>query len=392
MLRRAEAMRPVLRQRQQECERLGRLPEQTHQEFLKAGFYRVLQPQSLGGYESSISDFARLLIEVSRGCVDSGWVLSIVACQPAAFLCLFSEEAQREVFGDGGDCRAILVAAVGGTAVPSDSGYRVQGTWDYCTGCDVATHMLAHAVVIDPATQVPCGTAFLLLDMADCTITDNWDVFGMQGTGSRRITVAETSLPAHRVLPLAPTALEQIGEYPGRALHANSLYHGYPLKSPEFALNAVAVGAAKGALDVYEAILREKKWAMPPFPGRFEMPELQQAFGEAQALVDTAEAAILAFAGRYTEACRRSHEEGAEFTVAEARRINRAGEQCVELAWQAVDLMFRTGGSSAAAKSSPLGRYFRSLAVIRTHIGTQRDHTSINVARLHFGLPATSPV
>jgi 3-hydroxy-9,10-secoandrosta-1,3,5(10)-triene-9,17-dione monooxygenase len=51
-----------------------------------------------------------------------------------------------------------------------------------------------------------------------------------------------------------------------------------------------------------------------------------------------------------------------------------------------VDLMFRTSGTSAAAKTAPLGRYFRNLAVIRTHITMQRDHTAANTGRLHFGL------
>jgi len=37
------------------------------------------------------------------------------------------------------------------------------------------------------------------------------------------------------------------------------------------------------------------------------------------------------------------------------------------------------------------GRYFRNLAVIRTHITLQLSHTSGNYARLHFGLPALGP-
>jgi 3-hydroxy-9,10-secoandrosta-1,3,5(10)-triene-9,17-dione monooxygenase len=145
-------------------------------------------------------------------------------------------------------------------------------------------------------------------------------------------------------------------------------------------------------LDAYEEILRSKKWVVPPFTARLEMPELQMRFGEAMAMIDTAEAALLAFADHYGEACRLAYERKQEFTLAESRRMFRAGAECVELAWQAVDLMYRTGGSSSASKSSQLGRYFRNLAVLRTHIGTQRDHTSINASRLRFGLPSVGPV
>jgi len=51
--------------------------------------------------------------------------------------------------------------------------------------------------------------------------------------------------------------------------------------------------------------------------------------------------------------------------------------------------MFRTRGTSAA-KSSPLGRALRNLAVIRTHVTLQLYHTATNAGRLHFGLPPLS--
>src|SRR6185369_10302125 len=122
-----------------------------------------------------------------------------------------------------------------------------------------------------------------------------------------------------------------------------------------FALHAVAIGTARAALDHYDKVLREKRWIVPPFPGRFEMPELQLSFGEAQSLVDTAEAALLGFAAQYTQGC------ATGMTPLDTRRLNRAAGQCLDLAWRAVDLIFRTGGSSSAGKTSPLGRCFRNL-------------------------------
>ncbi len=65
-------------------------------------------------------------------------------------------------------------------------------------------------------------------------------------------------------------------------------------------------------------------------------------------------------------------------------------QRVVQMAWEAVEIMFRTSGTSAAAKSSPLGRALRNLAVIRTHVTVQFGHTAINTGRLHFGLPPIS--
>lgn len=48
---RAESMRTTLRKRQSFCEESGRWPPETNDEFIRAGFYRTLQPRRFGGYE-----------------------------------------------------------------------------------------------------------------------------------------------------------------------------------------------------------------------------------------------------------------------------------------------------------------------------------------------------
>src|SRR4029453_14534412 len=53
----ARAMLPVLRARQEECEALGRLPDETNTEFVKTGFYRILQPSRFGGCELDMATF-----------------------------------------------------------------------------------------------------------------------------------------------------------------------------------------------------------------------------------------------------------------------------------------------------------------------------------------------
>jgi 3-hydroxy-9,10-secoandrosta-1,3,5(10)-triene-9,17-dione monooxygenase len=387
VIRRAEAMRPMLRERQPLCEKLGRLPEETNEEFVRAGFYRILQPRLFGGYEFDLKTFARVMIEISRGCVESGWVLALTAGHPAAFIALFEERAQVEAYGPRGELRAPGVAAPGGTAIPVEGGYRIKGTWDYASGIDIATHFLGALLVVDPVTQVPQAYVYALLQRADWQVVDNWNVFGMQGTGSRRVVVEERFLPSHRMMELADATLATHHRQPGRALFKNPLYHGDNVPLLIFELVSVAVGAARGALDLYEEILRTRKYVIPPFTPRFEMPNMQQHFGDAQGLVDTAEAALMTLIDQYTEACRAAYVDGVATTREAARRLQRAQQQCVKMTWEAVELMFRTAGSASAARGSALGRYFRNMAVIQTHVTVQSDLTSANVARLRFGLP-----
>jgi 3-hydroxy-9,10-secoandrosta-1,3,5(10)-triene-9,17-dione monooxygenase len=389
IVRRAEAMRPMLRGRQNACEAAGQVSEDTNAKFIKAGFYRILQPRCFGGYEFDLPTFLKVMIAVSRGCSDSGWVLALTAGH-AFLMASFPEVGQREAFGDTGEFRAPSVAMPGGLALPAAGGYRVRGAWDYTSGCDLATHFVGACIIQDPDARIPAGGAFVLFDRDRYRIVDNWQVIGMQGTSSRRVVVEEMFVPAHRALVVYDAKGNYIHPRPGSLLHANPLYRGRITSLLVSEVGAVAVGIGRGALDVYKEILRTKKASFPPFQDRAQEPEFLRHFGEAQSLVDTAEAALLQMAVDYTGRARRDAEEGVPFTDEDDRRFLQIEQQCVRLCWEAVDLMFQTSGTSAAAKTAPLGRYFRNLAVIRTHITLQHNHTAGNSGRLHFGLPPLS--
>lgn len=382
-------MRPLLRERQAECEAAGELPIDTNARFLAAGFYRILQPRLYGGYEFALPDFIRVMMAVARGCPESAWVLALTSGH-TVLAAQLAESAQREVFGATGDFRAPGVGMPTGVGVPCDGGYRVNGAWDYASGCDLATHFFGSTMVRDPATNALLGNAWILFDRDQFKIVDNWDVIGMQGTGSRRVVIENAFVTAGRALWFIDGHGRPVRDQPGHAVHPNPMYHAWlaPLLISEVA--AVSVGAARGALDIYGDILATKKTNFPPFHARSQAAEFQQHFGEAQALIDTADAALLKMTADYMDLARRHAETGAPLDDEMERRLILIEQQVIHMAWDAVELMFRTSGTSAAAKSSPLGRALRNLAVIRTHVTLQTDHTSTNAGRLHFGLPPLS--
>ena len=57
---------------------------------------------------------------------------------------------------------------------------------------------------------------------------------------------------------------------------------------------------------------------------------------------------------------------------------------------QAVELVFRTGGSTAARKGERIERYFRDLNMVRTHVTLQYERTWENVGQLRLGMPPAS--
>jgi 3-hydroxy-9,10-secoandrosta-1,3,5(10)-triene-9,17-dione monooxygenase len=172
----------------------------------------------------------------------------------------------------------------------------------------------------------------------------------------------------------------------------NPYYHG---RKPTFFIGeavAVAVGIARGALDIYEEILAKPQRGLMGGGTRVELGEYQEYWGLARAWIDTAENALLQVGRDYTEHCRAWVEDGVRFTDEVDRAMVLVEQHCVKLCWEAVDLLFTTAGTSSGRKDSKLARHFCDLAVLRTH-GTMRYmRTAPNLTRLHFGLPPLSPL
>jgi 3-hydroxy-9,10-secoandrosta-1,3,5(10)-triene-9,17-dione monooxygenase len=385
MVARATGLRPRLLASQEECERLRTLPQGTRQAFEQAGFYRILQPRRFGGYEFGLDTFTRVMSEIARACPSSGWTLALTAGH-AHTVCRWPIEVQAELFGERGDFRCPFVSSPTATGTRAPGGYVVTGAWDYGTGCDVATHFLGTVLVSDGDGREPEPLA-CLFRRDDFSIVDNWDALGLRGTGSRRVVVEERFVPAGWALP--PARLHQPVRPP---LHRNPLYAG-PIGCLLFMeLAAVAVGVARGALDEYEALLRRRTTLFPPPVRRYEHHEFQRYFGEAFGLIDLAEAGLQRAARDYTELCRRDLEEGVPFDEVADRRLLLYQQRAVQSAVQAVDLLFRTAGTSAAKPGERMQRYFRDMSTIRTHLTMLYDRTAENYARLHFGLPPASPM
>ena len=105
IVQRARDMIPVLRERQEECERIGRLPDETSRDFVEAGFYRILQPRRFGGYEFDLPTFTRVAIALARGCPASGWTYTLTAGHAHMLAALWSEEGQIDIYGADGEVR-----------------------------------------------------------------------------------------------------------------------------------------------------------------------------------------------------------------------------------------------------------------------------------------------
>ena len=390
LLERARAMRPTLLANQGRCEAEGRVPEDINDQLVKAGFYRIVQPRRFGGYEFDVPAFYKVMMEISRGCPETGWVLALTAGHPM-LLASFPEQAQVEAYGADGEFRCPASFTPPGQARPVDGGYLISGGWVSASGIDIGTHFIGMAMVPPETDGEPPSAIQMMLDRDQFEIVDDWKVMGMQGTGSKQARARDAFVPAYRTVA-SMGSVRGSQALPTARLYDNPMYQGriQPFLIGE--ATAVAIGAARGALDLYEQALKGKRSMFPPHLERSEDPEFQRHYGTALALIATAEAGLVRAGEEFMDFAAEAASGGAPFDEERELRLTLIEQQCVRLAWEAMELIFRTEGTSASAKQgAAIGRIFRNMAVINTHPALQLDRTAVAAAKARFkAVPETS--
>src|SRR5919199_2706492 len=339
MVQRAEALLPALRARAAETEALRRLPDATVQAFREGGFFRVLQPRRVGGYEL---DYGRLQLELcsvlGRACGSSAWVQMVVACH-AWCLAMFDDAAQQAVWGT--DPETLVASAFGfttGKARPVEGGYWVEGEWICSSGSNLCDWIILGTRLEQPG---PPKSIWTLLPRQDWEILDTWHAAGLRGSASNDIRVKGAFVPREHSLDIsfAPSDVPT----PGSLVNPNPMY-ALPLAGFfYFNVTTEALGIARGAVDALPEQLAERG-DRPNLFGR------QVRLAESAAEVDAAEALI------------RQDVEGIDLILHEGQpirpgftaKLGRDLSFMVKLCTQAVHRLTTGGGAGGNGEEHPV--------------------------------------
>ncbi|WP_316767062.1 acyl-CoA dehydrogenase family protein [Streptomyces sasae] len=393
MVERAVALRSALRERQAETEQLTHYPKTTHEDFLRAGFYRILQPRRYGGYEFGLPVFLRVVTETARGCPSTGWALSLTAAHVLQVASVFGARAQDEIFGPDGDFRAASTVAPVGIARPDGTGHVVlDGTWPYSSGAPYSTHYVGQTLTAPEKPGDPPGPPVLFVAPRPAwTVVGDWHgVLGLRGSGSNSVRLDQARIPEYLTLRATLLDLPVEGGSTGSALHGNPMYAG---RAPSFfhsELAAVMIGIAYAAADEYARILPTRPLTLDPGRTRAGLDDYQRHLGEALGMIGTAEAALRRTAEDWMETCHRNAVGDAPFTTAEDNRLALTFLNAGRLAWDVLQrILFRTAGSRHARDGERMQRYFRDAATYWTHVGpSMAEPLAHRVGRDRLGLPS----
>ncbi|MGH7112385.1 MAG: hypothetical protein ACREFK_18420, partial [Stellaceae bacterium] len=244
--------------------------------------------------------------------------------------------------------------------VPVAGGYRVSGCWQFGSGCQEAAWMLGSFQVLDDGRPRlgPDGRPLYwrgLFPRAEAEIVaGSWDVAGLRGTGSFDWTVADVFLPARRVMAHAGAPLDnQWRRWPGITYALPTVCWVGPHHS------AVITGIARAGIDALITLAGEKTPR-----GRTGMlcdnPQVQDVVGRADAILNAGRAYRSAMIAELWSTLA----AGRETTLEQRARCRLAAVHAADCARQAMDLVYRMGGSTSFRRESRLAECWRDLHVV----------------------------
>jgi len=223
-----------IRARRSEFIATQRIPADITERFKRIGVYRAMVAKKFGGEERTPVEFCRLIETISQADGAAGWVASFGSA--ACYLAALPEPTLRKIYANGPD-----VIFAGGLfplqpAKRTPDGFLVNGVWKFGSGAHGASLIGAGITVEGDSTG---GLPRVVVMPADkVTIRPNWDVIGLQGSGSHDIVIKDVVVAEEWTLIRggAATVDAPIYRYPSLAFAAQ-------------VLAVVGLGVARTALD-----------------------------------------------------------------------------------------------------------------------------------------------
>ncbi len=365
LVRIAADLRATIRGYQIEIERERRLPPRLADQLRDSGLYRLLVPRRLGGAQVDLLTFFRLIELVSEGDGAVGWNLSTSSAVCTAALTL-PDDGVAEIFAGGPDVRfSGTTGPTGGRAEPVAGGYRVTGRWRFGSGCREADWFGGGCQVYEQGEprRRSDGAAEVLrvfFPSTDCTIIDTWSVTGLSGTGSHDWAVTDIFVPTCRTQDFGGNW----GRWPGTLY---SLRPDMTLAGLHF--SAVATGIARTSIDALVELAGAKQPRSAPSLLRTR-PQIQEWVGRAEALLGGAQG----FRRAAVEDTWETAAAGHPVTPTQYMRNRLAASYAVDNAMEAVDLMYRAGGTTVIEPSDLLGRCWRDIHIVGQNFNVDPEY------------------
>lgn len=338
------------------------------QKLRDLGVYRALVAKRFGGDERSPSEFCRLIERISQADGSTGWVASFGAA--AAYLAALPEPTLREVYANGPD-----VVFAGGlfplqAAVRTPEGFRVSGRWKFASGCTGAS--LIGAGISVQGEENGGLPRVAVMPAHKVSIQPNWDVIGLQGTGSHDVLIDDVLVPEEWTLIRGGAASvdSPVYRYPNMALAAQ-------------VLAVVGLGVARAALEEVTE-LAGGRVSITGAPRMADRPYVQAEVARAEAMLRSARA----FFYEATETVWNTVLAGDRAPVDQVAVLRLASTHAARTAAEVARIACGLAGTTAIYNGHSLARTMCDSLVVSQHAFLS-EGTLQSAGRVLLGLPST---
>ena len=315
------------------------------------GLLSLKVPRELGGPEVDPLLYLELIDELSYINTSAGWCAFINSTSTALCGAFIPDAGVERIFP--GDRMPIASGALipRGLATPVEGGWRVSGRWPFASGSAHSSWLLAGFRIVRDDEPGP-EHMIMACPVEDVQFLNNWQVMGLQGTGSRDFVLTDYFVPEELAFDLPTTDPRKGGPM---------FWMGRPgFVTPDHA--AFALGVARRALDEIslQAGSYQRGYLASPIGLR---GALQHDLGKCDQQLRAARAL-----------CREALEDAWEFCLRNQRpdlesqlRLRGACVYATDIACQVATTAFRYGGGNAIYNDRVLQRCMRDINAAAQH-------------------------
>ena len=320
------------------------------------GFFRLLVPESLGGFELDHIDFLDLLEIVSGAdgsvawCLNQNNVLSTLAAFMPRNLAKVIWSNPKAVLSNGQSTNA--------ECVPVSGGYKLKGTWHFSSG----SHHAEWVVALTPITGRISGKNLpemrnMLIPKEQVKLIDVWDVNGLKGTGSFSFEIEDLYVPEEKSFVEGQPPIQ------GGPLY---LIPKTLLFCSGFA--TIALGITRSAIDFLIEFAGSK--TPQDQTNLKDQAFTQRGIGNAEAILRSAKSYLREIANRIWESA------AGEGEIPMDTRINLrlSSTHAIQESLRVMEIVYSLGGSSVIFERSPIQRKFQDVRVISQQIQGRLSH------------------
>jgi alkylation response protein AidB-like acyl-CoA dehydrogenase len=356
-----EDLAPQIQSRSAEMEASGRIPVDLIESLRAIGVFRMFVPRSHDGLELDFRDGIKIVQALARIDGSVGWIAAF--SNGGSLLATFSpREVYDRIYKNGPDVLFAGTFKPGGTAEAMGDSWRLNGRFDFFSGCQHADWMVVTFVMRKDGVPLlqPNGQPLVrscLVHARDCQIEETWHVAGLKATGSHDVVVTDLVVPDAEFFDTFDPEVHKPGP----------LYQE-PLPLLLLLIPAILVGIATGAVD---DVVRVANTGRQQFRAAMPMrdSELFQAeLGRIEADLNAARACLQVQVASHWNHALNGTLKREPFLTQTLRTSAWLGTTCVRVATDC----FALGGSQAVYERSAPQLRLRDLLVGSQHFAAQK--------------------